>query len=469
MIRRFIALAFITIAVIGISCAADYAHEKASIKGSGFKGKEMNLTEFKAYSYKSYTPPIESQNVNNGYTIALYSIPNEDHPYIIILGGKNSQPEAVNGVLQVVTQPRNTEKNENIMKYIHWFNWYGLFKSWWINVSEEDFASDNAYGLHYTLNLTKDDLLWNESGSSLSLKFYPENFSIDSTHYSFDINPDNTISLRTGSGWGKNTGYRSLPEEVTQEEFLKAKERVKAGETLLSLPSNPGDYLGSIQYPARVQYAQIENNTYNSTELKKYNLPPGLVILNNDPNANYEVLRGGSMLILNSSQITVIYNGDVRYDGPLENASLGLDAFGPYMIPVVVSTTWSQITGQPVSKAESKKVEKDYFNAVPHKSIITSEELNALPTSPNETKQDYFNGMSRIFFGPQTPQLMLGRSDRTTGGYSGGLINYTYSKGVMLNKSLGLSLDMIADEYGIPKEGGVRDLRKYMLPEPRIT
>lgn len=470
MMRRFIILAFITIAVIGISCAANYAHEKASIKGSGFNDKEMNLTESKGYSYKSYPIPIDSQNMNNGYKIDLYSIPDGEHPYIIVLRGENSQPEAADGKLQIVTQPRNTKKNDNIMKYIYWFNWYGPFKSWLVNVSEEDFINDSAYGMHYELNLTKDDLLWNESGSSLSLKFYPENFSIDSTHYSYDINSDNSIGGRTSSGWGKNFGYRSLPEEVSLKDFLEAEERVKAGEDPMNVLLNSENYHWSVKYPVELQTPQIENNTYNSTELRKYNLPPGLVILNNDPNANYEILRMGSILILNSSQITVIYNGDVRYNGPLENTSLDLDAFGPYMIPVVISTTWSQITGRPVSKAESREVEKDYFNAVPHKSIITSEELNSIPTSsPNETKQDYFNGMSRIFFGPQVPRLNLGRSDKTTSSYSGGLIKFTYSKGVMLNKSLGLSLDKIADEYGVPQEGGVRDLRKYMLPEPRLT
>ncbi len=245
--------------------AANHMYEKASIKGSGYNDQEINSTDWGItnYSYKSYQSTVYSQYQKPGYSIDLSSIPNEEHPYFIVLTGTNSQPEAVDGILQVVTQPGNIQKNKSLLSNVYWFNWYGPFKSWRMNVSKEDFISDNASELRYVLNLTKDDLLWNEAGSTLSIEFYPEDSSIDSTHYSYDIRSDNTISGMTGSGFGKNRGYVPLPREVSLEEFLNIEEKFKAQNNSMGIFFSPEMYFKNVTHLTKFPIARNEEGRYN--------------------------------------------------------------------------------------------------------------------------------------------------------------------------------------------------------------
>lgn len=142
-----------------------------------------------------------------GYSIDLQTNPNDVHPYIIILHGTDSRPEAASGVMQVVSQPPMKPGMKSITSREYWFGLYGPYKTWFMNLSEENFINDSVYGLHYVLNLTKDDLMWDENGSILALEFGPNNPNIGISSYIFSINPDNTVSGSTGAGFGYNTKY----------------------------------------------------------------------------------------------------------------------------------------------------------------------------------------------------------------------------------------------------------------------
>jgi hypothetical protein len=225
------------------------------------------------------------------------------------------------------------------------------------------------------------------------------------------------------------------------------------------LPSNPVSEMKLTQEIANVTVTEDQIQ-----DLEHYNLPLGLIVLNNDPKAEYETLRDGSMLILRSNQITIIYYGDARYNGSMENTIIDLDAFGPVKIPVNLSVSWSQALERPISKENGKKL----ADTRQHRSILTNEELLAAAAkSGTGTKVDYFNGMQRIFFGSQSSIL-----DKTTESftyYSGGSVSIRPSNGMRLDTSLGISLNQIAAEYGFIQENDAKDLRKYMLTEPNAS
>jgi hypothetical protein len=278
----------------------------------------------------------------------------------------------------------------------------------------------------------------------------------------------------------------------------------------------------TVQGPEKApRIANVTVNENQMNELKKYNLPLGLIVLNNDPKANYEVLRDDSILILKSNQITVIYYGDVMFDGRLENSTIKLDAYGPIKTPVNTSLTWGKALGFPVTKDEGNDlatrtmrqiagpftneplelvsasngskigkrinkastgqqtglttneppkpdsasgtlIGKKVNDAGMGRTILTYDDLTAIAERGNGTKLDYLNGMKIFFFGPQRSNLNDTGWETTF--YSGGSIIYQPSDGIRLDKPLGISLDQIVNEYGITQGGKSVDLRKYMLP-----
>jgi hypothetical protein len=213
MLNRFGFLVILAITLIGLTSATNSIYGIGSINDSGTKiGPTVHRDASSNQSTSNQYVPLPSFS---GYWIDLHIIPNQEHPYIIVLNRSESQPSAVDGTFQVVSQPLQLYPNATITSDQYWFGIYGPYKSWLMNVTKKDFVKDVTYGLHYTLNLTRNDLLWSINGTELGILFNPKDARIGMTHLSFSIRSNNSVDsgYYAQAGWGKNLGVKTLPKE----------------------------------------------------------------------------------------------------------------------------------------------------------------------------------------------------------------------------------------------------------------
>jgi len=211
-------LLLVVFALISFTDAYEISSEMHSINGSGYE--HLIYTPYRdnidsstngqshSYSERNSIQKLERESpyiVLTGYTMELEINSNNVNPYILIFRRSASRPEVTSGILQVVSQPPIKPGMKSVISSEYWFGLYGPYSTWFVNLSEKDFVNDSVHGPHYVLNMTKEDLIWDENGSILALKFCPNNPDIGISSYIYELEPDNTLGHVSTGEFGYNS------------------------------------------------------------------------------------------------------------------------------------------------------------------------------------------------------------------------------------------------------------------------